>query len=190
MLGQKHLVEKESYRIADSVHLYFILFLFFTRGIWQFLGQRLNLSRIWDFRHSCGNARSFNPLCWTGDWTCASSVTWAAAVRFLTHCTTRGTPVTYSYLEWAMDYLDKRKGHLWRLYFSSSLCSIQLWFSCWCFTPTSLPLVLTLCIETYYITCLQGHNSWLIRHSDLHYWILKMVGWVIHFCIPLERKVQ
>ena len=33
-----------------------------------------------------------NPLCWAGDWTCTSTVTWAAAVRFLIHCTTVGTP--------------------------------------------------------------------------------------------------
>ena len=30
---------------------------------------------------------------WTGDWTQASAVTQAAAVRFLTHCITAGTPL-------------------------------------------------------------------------------------------------
>ena len=35
---------------------------------------------------------SFNPLHLAGDRTPASEVIWAAAVRFLTHCTTAGTP--------------------------------------------------------------------------------------------------
>lgn len=40
--------------------------------------------------HSCGNTRSLNPLHWTEDRTYASTATRAAAVRFLTHCTTSG----------------------------------------------------------------------------------------------------
>ena len=31
-------------------------------------------------------------LCWAGDWTYTSAGTWAAAVGFLTHCTTARTP--------------------------------------------------------------------------------------------------
>ena len=38
-------------------------------------------------------AQSFNPLHWARDWTCTSTVTQAAAVKFLTHCTTVGTPI-------------------------------------------------------------------------------------------------
>ena len=34
----------------------------------------------------------YNPLCWAGDQTHSSAETWAAAIRFLTHCTTAGTP--------------------------------------------------------------------------------------------------
>ena len=55
-------------------------------GIWKLLGQRLNPS------HSCCNTGSFNPLHQARDQTCASIVTQASAVGFLTHCTTVGTP--------------------------------------------------------------------------------------------------
>ena len=47
-----------------------------------------------DLHHNCGNTRSFNPLHWVGDQTLTSAATWAAAVGFLTHCTTTGTPRT------------------------------------------------------------------------------------------------
>ena len=59
-------------------------------SIWQFPGQGLNPSC------SCnlyGNARSFNSLHQAGDKTCSSAVTQSAAVRFLTHCATAGTPL-------------------------------------------------------------------------------------------------
>ena len=36
----------------------------------------------------CGNTRSFNPLWEDGDQIHTSAATWAAAVKFLTHCTT------------------------------------------------------------------------------------------------------
>ena len=39
--------------------------------------------------------KSFNPLCWARDWTCAFVATWAIAVRFLTYCATLGTPDAY-----------------------------------------------------------------------------------------------
>ena len=63
-----------------------------TCSIWEFPGQRLNLSCSCDLHHSCHNARSFNPLhqAWYQTHTCAA--TWVSAVRFLTHCTTVGTP--------------------------------------------------------------------------------------------------
>ena len=40
----------------------------------------------------CGSAGSFNLMCWARDWTHTSASTWAAAVGFLTHCATGGTP--------------------------------------------------------------------------------------------------
>ena len=58
----------------------------------SFLGQGLNLSHNCDLRCSCSNSRSFNLLYWAGDQTLVSVVTQATAVRFLTHCTTVGTP--------------------------------------------------------------------------------------------------
>ena len=66
----------------------FALFLFFyshTDGIWKLPGQGLNLS------HSCGNNRSFNPLCPARDQTWAYVE--ATAVGFLTHCTIAGKPL-------------------------------------------------------------------------------------------------
>ena len=41
--------------------LYYCFFYGHTHGTWKFLGQGLNMS------HTCGNARSFNPLCPAGD---------------------------------------------------------------------------------------------------------------------------
>ena len=72
-----------------------ILFFFFnghTHGIWKFPGQGLNLSHSYNQCHSCSNARSFNPSCWSRDQTHASGATQAAAIRFLTQHTTAGTP--------------------------------------------------------------------------------------------------
>lgn len=47
-----------------------------------------NLSHSCDLWHSCSNACAFNPLRWAREPTHAS----AAAVGFLTHCITVGTP--------------------------------------------------------------------------------------------------
>ena len=55
--------------------------------------------------------RSFNPLHWAWDWTCTSAVTQATAVRFLTHCTTAGTPWESSYWKvwiWEPTNLDNK----------------------------------------------------------------------------------
>ena len=76
-------------RNFDAVFFSFFLSFFYnghTPGIWKFLGQGLNLSP------SCGNSRSFNPLCWAKNQTHASAVTRAAAIGFLTHCATTRTP--------------------------------------------------------------------------------------------------
>ena len=77
--------------------LLFLGFLFYgcCCGTWKFLGQGLNLSHNCDPSHSCSNAGSFNPLHQVRDQTYTSTVTWAAAVRFLTHCTTVGTPIIF-----------------------------------------------------------------------------------------------
>ena len=68
------------------------LFVFYgcIHSIWKCLGQGLTPS------HSCGNARSFNPMCQAGDWTSTSTVTPTAAVIFLTHWATAGTPCFFA----------------------------------------------------------------------------------------------
>ena len=73
---------------VDSLRILFFFFFFFCRtlGIWKFLDHSCNL------HHICSNARSFNPLHRASDETHASTVTQAAVVRLLTHCTTAGTP--------------------------------------------------------------------------------------------------
>ena len=63
-----------------------------THGIRKFPSQGLNLGCSCNLCHSRGNARSFNSLCWARDRTLTSTATWAAAVRFLTRCSTAGTP--------------------------------------------------------------------------------------------------
>ena len=55
----------------------------------KFPGQGSNTSYSCDLHRSCSNARSFNPLCWAGDWTCIlvlQRCRWS-------HCVTAGTPV-------------------------------------------------------------------------------------------------
>ena len=64
-------------------------FFFFLSGLWKFLGQGLKLSHSCDLCCNCSSARSFNPLCWAGDQTHSFTATW---IRFLTYCTTVGTP--------------------------------------------------------------------------------------------------
>ena len=76
-------------------HFSFFSFFFFLNGrthnIRKFLGQGLNPSCSCNLCHSGSNAGYFNPLYLAGDGTHASAVTWATAVRFLTHCATVGT---------------------------------------------------------------------------------------------------
>ena len=71
----------------------------YTWGIWKFPGQGLHLSHSFDLYHSCDNARSFHPLHPGQDPSCTSTETWAAAVRFLTHCATVGTPCSVSCIQ-------------------------------------------------------------------------------------------
>lgn len=54
--------------------------------------QGLNLSHGFDLGGSCGNTGLFNPLCWAETQTHSAAGILAAAFRFLTHCTTMGTP--------------------------------------------------------------------------------------------------
>ena len=75
-----------------SVKLFAFLFVC-IHSIWKFPDQRLSLSCSCELHRSYGNARSFNPPCRAGDQSYTSAVTEAAAVRFLTHCTTAGTPL-------------------------------------------------------------------------------------------------
>ena len=58
---------------GSTLPVYLFFFYGCTHGTWQFPGQGLNP------RYSCGNAESFNPLLWAGDWTCASAATLATA---------------------------------------------------------------------------------------------------------------
>ena len=58
-------------------------------------GSLWTRNKIWDIaatHTALHSVRSFNPLCLAQDRTCASAVTKATAVRFLTHCATAGTP--------------------------------------------------------------------------------------------------
>ena len=73
---------------------YFVLFCFngCTHDTWKFLGQGLNPSHSYNLHCSCGSAGSFNPLHQAGDQTHTSTGNRTAAVMFLTHCTTVGTP--------------------------------------------------------------------------------------------------
>ena len=73
-------------------------FLSHTHSIWKFLSQGLTPSHSYDLSHSSGNTESFNPLCWAKDRTHTSVATQAAAVGFLTHCASAGTPHMLYYL--------------------------------------------------------------------------------------------
>ena len=69
------------------------IFFFFWphHSMWKLLGQGLSPSCSWSLCHRCGNARSFNLLCWGWGWNTSPWSNQAAAVRFLTHCITVGT---------------------------------------------------------------------------------------------------
>ena len=86
-LLQEHTGSFPASAFAISTHLLFFFFFFncHTCSIWKFLGQGLNLS-------SCINARSFNPLHWAREGTHVPATIWAAAVKFLSYCSTAGTP--------------------------------------------------------------------------------------------------
>ena len=70
-----------------------------THSVRKLSGQGLNSSRNCNLCHSCGNARSFNPLYQVRDRTHTSISTRAAIVRFLTHCTTVGIPIKLGFFK-------------------------------------------------------------------------------------------
>ena len=97
--------------IRQHRFLFVCLFVFngWTHNICMFPGQGLNLS-------SCSNARSFNPLHWARDPTWAFTEPWAAAIEFLTHCTTEGTPQVI--------LKDKKKGETLGIEFRVPGCAL------------------------------------------------------------------
>ena len=77
-----------------------LFFLFKPASIWKFQGHGLHLSHSCNLCYSCGNTTSFNPLCQARDWTGTSIPIQAAAVRFVTQCTTVGTPERTPFKIW------------------------------------------------------------------------------------------
>ena len=63
-------------------HLFFFSLYGRTHSIWKFLGQGLNPGHSCNLWCSCGNASSFNPMPWAGNWTCTSIATWATQSYF------------------------------------------------------------------------------------------------------------
>ena len=76
----------------EIVYFYYWVTSFLSFFWWPHSGIESELQLCCDLHHSCGNAGSFNPLFWAGEWTHATTVTRAAAVRFLTQWATVGTP--------------------------------------------------------------------------------------------------
>ena len=76
------------------MELFFFFFFFMAAPVayGSSPGQGLNLSHSFDLCHDYGNTRSFTPLCWARDGTCASVATRSTAVGLLTHCAPAGTP--------------------------------------------------------------------------------------------------
>ena len=87
------------YHHLSTWHMAFFFFLLFQPHTWNMkVPEPVIVSELkwWPTTQPC-NLRSFNPLCLTRDGTCASGVTWATAVGFLTHCTTVGTLNYFSF---------------------------------------------------------------------------------------------
>ena len=135
--------------------------------------KSLNCTLYFFYAHSCGNARSFNPLCWAREWTHTSTVTQTAAVRFLIHCTTVGTPIVHFKWEGCLEcelYLNKVVTvifYCWlgcRVQESFGVFSID-WNICW-----HVPFQWTK-------HCVIGLQSWL---SLLCYW---------HIHVKMSEKI-
>ena len=90
-------------------------FFFFNFNFYFFMTAPMVYGSSWagdwvcDLQCGSGNARYFNPLGWAGDRTCTSTATRAAAVRFLTHCSTEGTPLSSLILSVSTPYTHHRK---------------------------------------------------------------------------------
>ena len=80
------------YICGDSNNFQFFVF-GCTCGIWKFPSQGLNPSHSCILCHSCGRAKFFNSVLWTGDQIHTSTATQAVAVGSLTHYITAGTPI-------------------------------------------------------------------------------------------------
>ena len=74
-----------------STEFKYIYFIF----LWPYPRPGMNPSYSCDLCHSWSITIFFNPLHKTRDQIRASTVTWAAAVKFLTHCTSVGTLQVY-----------------------------------------------------------------------------------------------
>ena len=109
-----------------------------SHGIWKFPSQGSNPSGSCDLCLSCGHTGCFNPLCWAKDWTCTSSVTWATAVGFLTHCITVGTVGDFisNFFVVVLQFFEENKvinANLGKwiyhgvLYFSCTHCFKDIW---------------------------------------------------------------
>ena len=89
---------RTTYSAYPYQHLLFMVFYLFVKILWPYPwhtkvpGQGIESEPQCDLHCWGGNARSFNPLHLTGNWTCTSPVTRAAAVKFLTCCATAETP--------------------------------------------------------------------------------------------------
>lgn len=60
--------------IVTFLSFCFLFFFFGCPWCLEFSGHRSDWSHSCDLCHSCGNAESFNPLCWAGHWTCILAV--------------------------------------------------------------------------------------------------------------------
>ena len=67
----------------SGFHFFFFLWLqpwHAPKGLWKLPGQGMNPNCSCNLHCSWSTARSFNPLCQAGDWTCASTETRASAI--------------------------------------------------------------------------------------------------------------
>lgn len=65
-------------------------------------------SHSFNLHHSCGSAKSFNPLRRARDKTCTAAETRATAIRFLTHCMIAGTPACLIF-QWQLSIFNLKR---------------------------------------------------------------------------------
>ena len=83
---------REALCVPSYVSQLFFFFNDYTLSIWKFPGQGLNPRCSCDLYRSCGNARSSTHCARPVIHHAPLPAIWAAAVGFLTHCATAGTP--------------------------------------------------------------------------------------------------